>query len=277
MQHSYTQSWADLMPDYITYLEAGKKSPRTVELRVYQIRRLAKDAGLEPAEVKTQHLIDMLSNPRWKPNTVATARASYASFFGWGRDFRRLKKNPAAILPTVKVPAGKPKPASDAAFANALSQATPRVALMVRIGAYAGLRAMEIAQLHSSMVTLSPRKNPKKSRAFLTITGKGSKTRIVPIGIDLADELLAKDGWIFPGRIDGHVSPAYVSKLVSRVLPPGVTCHKLRHRFATRAYRNSGHNLRALQKLMGHASIATTQVYTDVDDDELWATALSAA
>lgn len=221
--------------------------------------------------------IASLANPRWSPNTAATARASYASFFGWAHDYEHLPANPASRLPSVKVPQGKPKPASDAAVANALANAPERTRLMIKIGTLAGLRAMEIAQLHSSQVTVVRKKKARKSRAHLTIQGKGSKTRIVPITLALADEILAHDGYVFPGRIQGHVSPAYVSKLVSRALPPGVTCHKLRHRFATRAYANSGHNLRALQKLMGHSSIATTQVYTDVDDAELWATALSAA
>jgi integrase len=176
----------------------------------------------------------------------------------------------------VKVPQGKPKPASDEALAKALKKAPPRTQLMVRLGALAGLRAMEIAGLHSDAVTIIRKKKRSKTKAFLTIKGKGSKTRIVPVTLDLAEEIQAKNGYVFPGRIDGHISPAYVSKLVSRVLPPGVTCHKLRHRFATRAYRN-GKDLRALQKVLGHSSIATTQIYVDVSDDTLWAVALSAA
>ena len=110
------------------------------------------------------------------------------------------------------------------------------------------------------------------------MVGKGSKTRIVPIADELALQLMSDEpGYLFPGRMSGHVSPAYVSRLVSQTLPPGVTCHKLRHRFATRAYRNSGHNLRAVQMLLGHSNISTTQIYTDVDGDDLRLAALSAA
>jgi integrase len=257
MEPTHAPTWAELIPPYTDYLVSGRKSPRTVELRLYQLRRLHTATGLDPASITSQHLIDMLKNPNWMPNTAATARASYASFFSWALDFEHLQHNPAARIPSVKVPQGKPKPASDAAVANALAQAPERTRLMIRIGTLAGLRAMEIAQLHSSAVTIVRKKKAKKSRAHLTITGKGSKTRIVPISIDLADEILAHNGYVFPGRIDGHVSPAYVSKLVSRALPPGVTCHKLRHRFATRAYANSGNNIRALQMLLGHSSIAT--------------------
>lgn len=52
--------------------------------------------------------------------------------------------------------------------------------------------------------------------------------------------------------------------------------HKLRHRFATRAFRHGGRNLLAVQRLLGHSSVATTQRYTAVDDDELRAAALAA-
>lgn len=101
---------------------------------------------------------------------------------------------------------------------------------------------------------------------------------LTPLYAKFGKQLLAHPpGPIFPGRVNGMISPAYVSKLLSAVLPEGVTGHKLRHRFATRAYRNSNHNLRAVQQLLGHASIATTQVYTEVDSDELRQAALSAS
>lgn len=280
MEPTHTPTWQELIPPFSAYLTAGKKSPRTVELRLYQLRRLQRATKLEPAEITSQHLIDMLANPNWMPNTAATARASYASFFRWAYGLGHLEADPALVLPSVKVVPGEPKAASDDAVAEALAQAPARTALMVRIGALAGLRAMEIAQLHSRDVHITierTKKGKKRKRAHLQITGKGSKTRIVPIALELAYEILDRDGYVFPGRIDGHVSPAYVSKLVSRALPPGVTCHKLRHRFATRAYANSGNNIRALQKLLGHASMATTQIYTHVSDHELWTVALGAA
>lgn len=110
----------------------------------------------------------------------------------------------------------------------------------------------------------------------LRVRGKGEKVRVVPISSHLAGLILEHDGPAFPGQIDGHLSAGYVSKLISRALPEGVTAHMLRHRFATKAY-GASKNLRAVQELLGHASVATTQVYTAVDDDDLRTAAAAAA
>lgn len=66
-----------------------------------------------------------------------------------------------------------------------------------------------------------------------------------------------------------------VGRLVAAALPDRWTMHTLRHRFATRAYRGT-RNLRAVQTLLGHASIATTERFTAVDDDEIRAAAMAA-
>jgi hypothetical protein len=99
----------------------------------------------------------------------------------------------------------------------------------------------------------------------------------VPIGDDLAAAIAADnaDGYLFPGDEDGHLSPRWVGKLMAGALPDHWTAHTLRHRFATRAYRGS-RNLRAVQTLLGHSSVATTERYTAVDDDEIRAAMMAA-
>jgi integrase/recombinase XerC len=266
------ESWLDMMPAWTAHMRSARRSPRTIELRTYQVRRFFLATGLEVRDVKLDHLRNYMDNPKWKPNTCQVVRSSLAGFFSFANDEGYLKKNPSRRLASPKVPNGIPKPASDQAVADALEKAKPMVRLMVQLGMYVGLRAMEIAQVRTDDVTIT------SEGATLRIVGKGSKTRIVPISDETAELIIYNpEGYVFPGRIEGHIAPATVSRYVSLVLPPGVTCHKLRHRYATRAYRHSGHNLLALQRLMGHASPATTSGYADVDDDELWATSLSAA
>lgn len=264
-------TWSQLIPLYADYLKSGTLSPRTIELRLYHLGRIRRFLGIQPYHVTLDHLNSYTKDRDWAPNTRAVVRASMSVFFRWAVDNEHLEKNPAAKLMPIRVPAGKPKPASDEAVKDAYAIADPRTWLMVALGTRGGLRAMEIAQVHTKDLAHD------EGGYSIRILGKGGKTRLVPVDDDLAEMVLNRPpGYVFPGRINGHISPAYVSRLVSKVLPPGVTCHKLRHRFATRAYRGSGHNLRAVQELLGHSSIATTQIYTGVDSDELRKAALSA-
>lgn len=275
-----TPTWDSLLPLYAEYLESAGRPATTVNLRCGQIRRVARELDVTPIEVSTELLVRFMRNDQWADNTRATWRASLSGFFRWAHGMNYLPTNPALMLPTVRVPHGQPKPASDAALEHAAMYADMRTALMVELGRRAGLRCMEIATLrreHIVVDVITDRKGKKRKVHSLRIKGKGGKTRTVPVAKDLGKKLLALPaGPIFRGRVDGHISPAYVSKLLSRVLPDGVTGHKLRHRFATEAYRGSGHNLRAVQQLLGHSSVATTQVYTEVDSDELRQAALSA-
>lgn len=266
-------TWEELLSDYERDLRSSKRSPNTIRQRTHGMRRFLRTIpGLAPNEVTRDDLVRFLDRDDWAPNTSAVSRANVSGFFTWCYDTERLEANPAKKLPSVKVPAGKPKPASDAALEQALSSASPRTVLMVRLGEKCGLRAMEIAAIHTRDL------EQDELGWTLRVLGKGSKVRMVPLSEDFARELLNREpGYVFPGRASGHVSPAYVSRLVSAVLPPGVTAHKLRHRFATRAYRGSGNNLRAVQELLGHSSIATTQTYAGIGDDQLRQAALSAS
>lgn len=278
-------TWASLLPLYAKYLESAGRPQTTIRLRVGQIQKVARTLDVTPLEVTTEMLVDFMGNRAWADNTRATWRASLSGFFKWASGMGHLPTNPAAMLATVRVPHGTPKPATDAALEHAAARLDLRTGLMLELGRRAGLRCMEIATLRrehvmTETVTVKTKKGKKKQRVLyaLRITGKGGKTRTIPIAEDLGLKLLAlQPGPIFKGRIGGHVSAAYVSKLLSSVLPDGVTGHKLRHRFATDAYRNSGHNILAVKQLLGHSSVATTQVYAEVSNDELRSAALSAS
>lgn len=195
----------------------------------------------------------------------------------------------------MRAAAPAPRPAPDAVWSAAIAGADPRVRLMLRLAAEAGLRRAEIARVHRRDLTRGP------AGAALLVHGKGGKLRVVPLGDDLAaaiagvrsadtskgvrqtdtltDGVSETDpivGYLFPGDEDGHLSPRWVGKLMAGALPDHWTAHTLRHRFATRAYRGS-RNLRAVQTLLGHSSVATTERYTAVDDDEIRAAAMAAS
>ena len=140
----------------------------------------------------------------------------------------------------------------------------------------AGLRVSEALSLTAADAPLG---------ATLRITGKGAKTRIVPVlpQIGAAVEAyrarlpfgLAPADALFRARRGGPLSPRHVQATVQRLrgrlgLPDSATPHALRHSFATHLL-GAGADLRSLQELLGHASLSTTQKYTAVDAERLLA------
>ncbi len=118
----------------------------------------------------------------------------------------------------------------------------------------------------------------------LTVTGKGNKTRMVPVlqnVLTLIQEYAAlcphplpADGPMFVGARGGPLSPRIIQLAMARLrgglgLPDSATPHALRHSFATHLLGRGG-DLRAIQELLGHASLSTTQVYTGIDTERLF-------
>lgn len=109
------------------------------------------------------------------------------------------------------------------------------------------------------------------------VHGKGDKDRTIPLHEDIAAQILAAGpGWLFPTpRSDGHLTPNYVGVVITQALPRGWSAHSLRRRFATSTYDAS--HLRAVQLLLGHTSLATTQVYIGSRAEGLRAALVSVA
>lgn len=135
-----------------------------------------------------------------------------------------------------------------------------------------GLRASELVSL--------PRSAALAGRPLLAITGKGGKQRLVPISSRAREALqrwlavpTSNPRWLFPSRT-GHISRIRLYQLIKEfaasagIDPTRVSPHVLRHAFATHLLEG-GADLRTLQTLLGHADIATTQIYTHVDSRRL--------
>ncbi|SDU50334.1 tyrosine-type recombinase/integrase [Gordonia westfalica] len=259
--------WSADIQDYESELIAGNLTAQTRALRVYHLRRFAADHPLSPLGTITRtDLIAWLAAHDWSAETRRSYRASLRRFFAWAHACGRVAVDPAATLPAIRPPRALPRPTPDVVLAAGLAGADERVRLMLELIDACGLRRGEVCRIHSRDVV------PDLVGYSLRIQGKGGNVRIVPVPARLARQIIDAAGWVFPGAIEGHLSPRRVGELVAEALPDGWTAHTLRHRFATRAYSVS-HDLRAVQELLGHAKPETTAIYTMIQPDRLRAVA----
>ncbi|MFS0396158.1 tyrosine-type recombinase/integrase [Corynebacterium striatum] len=225
----------------------------TIKTRLYHVSAAADFLGGEPSAWTRAAVEDYLAAGDWAPATRRSIHASLKAYCRWCPDIDGA--GPLAEIPAPRVPRSLPRPASEDAVMAALRAAGPREQLMIELMAYGGLRRGEVARVKGSDV----------QGQWLRVEGKGGHVRLVPLPPHLARRIAAHGtGWLFPGQINGHLSPRRVTELVGEVLPAGVTPHALRHRFATRVYAQSG-DIVALSMLLGHAKLDTTMVYTQVD------------
>lgn len=279
---SIPTEWDADVSAYLRHLAAKAAPKTTIGTRRQQLAQAARAlAPLAPGDVTLDALTDYLAAQPWAAETLRGHRNALHAFFQWRYRTGRAPSDPTENLPAVPASSPAPRPTPDRIVkATMTTTVDPRSRLMLRIACELGLRRAEVAGVNSRDVV------DGDTGAMLRVIGKGAKLRLVPISDELAGLLEQgprawdpdgeRGGFVFPGRDGGHLSPRYVGELCAEALPGDWTMHSLRHRFATRAYRGT-RNLRAVQELLGHTSVATTQRYTAVDEDELRAAMRSAA
>ena len=271
--------------DYLASLKHQRRlAPATLEnyrraLGVLLTLREGKPlATMEPNEVR--RAVALLHGKGLSPRTLALALSAWRGWFRWLARHRGFSANPVLGIRAPK--AGRPLPkALSVEAAQRLLDAKVNVSplalrdrAMFELLYSSGLRLAELVSLDVGDGRLDLREGE------VTVTGKGAKTRTVPVGAKareaLAAWLAARAGLtqagekaLFVGARGARISRAVVgarlaawarrSGLAERVHP-----HMLRHSFATHMLQSS-QDLRAVQELLGHASISTTQVYTHLD------------
>ncbi len=218
-------------------------------------------------------------SPRSLAREVSAVRTLFAYLQRrWGIEVAAL-----SLVETPKVGRSKPKPVSeDAARAliaetgrrDAADWVEARDAAILLLLYGCGLRISEALGLTAGLLPLGD---------TLRITGKGNKTRIVPVLPVVAEACaryatlcpfdLERDQPLFRGVRGGPLQPRATQALMQDLrgrlgLAPSATPHALRHAFATHLLAHGG-DLRAIQELLGHASLSTTQVYADVETARL--------
>lgn len=265
------RAWRAEIESWTTALQAASCTAQTIETRTDHIRRLAR--AMEPTppwEVTSEALTQWAGAQHWARETRRSVYSSIRRFYAWGVQTERVSESPAQTLPSVRPAPPCPRPAPEGVYRQALARADLRSRVIVRLAAEAGLRRAEIAQVSRRDVMAD------LGGFSLLVHGKGGKERIVPLSPMLAREMsllfdrtpVTVERWLFPSpkSCAGHLTPRHVGKLASAVLPDAWTLHPLRHRFATRSYAVD-RDLIAVQTLLGHASVATTQRYVRPPDD----------
>ena len=243
--------------------------------------------GLTPATVDYKALrrwAARLSQKGAAPRTMARKLASTRSLFRSLLEHGQIASNPADLLPAPKLPHSLPKtlkPADISRLLERIPAATPleqRDRALFELAYSSGLRAEELVDLDVGSVEFDSEQ--------VRVEGKGSKTRFVPVGEPALRSIAAylergrgalaaaeADPALFLSKSGRRLSTSDVRRRLRiwarhAATQTGVHPHALRHSFATHLLEG-GADLRAIQTMLGHASISTTQVYTRVESARL--------
>jgi integrase/recombinase XerC/integrase/recombinase XerD len=292
-------SWQDALAaldDDLRRRAAAAKTVRAYAIDCRQLAAWATAARIEPDAVDLRTLrryVAGLSRAGQSPSTIARKLAAARALFRVQVALHRRAENPADLLSAPKRPQRLPrvlKPADVAALLDRIPTSTPlelRDRALFELAYASGLRAEELVSLELGSVDFDAES--------VRIEGKGGKTRLVPVG---EHALRAVGRYLERGRpaLDveqgaarSGAAPLFLSKSGRRLgtsdvrrrlrtwsrqaLGPAPALadahpHALRHSFATHLLEG-GADLRAIQELLGHATISTTQVYTRVESARL--------
>ena len=270
-----------LFKDYAYYLKIERSlSPNTVAGYCSDVSLFLEESGLEPEAVRAADIIDYLSarSDALSKRSQARLLSALRSFFDWMILEGAVKKNPCDGVDAPKIGRYLPEVLSVQEVDDIISSvdtSTPtglrdRAILEVLYGC--GLRVSEAVNLKISDIY--------SKEGFLRIVGKGDKERIVPLG-EMAAEAL--DAWfgartepckgfedtVFLNRFGRSLSRVSMFNMVKKQalaagVTKGISPHTFRHSFATHLVEN-GADLRAVQEMLGHESILTTEIYTHID------------
>lgn len=291
------EAFAEALGEYEDYLRYEKaRSPET--LRAYtsdltELFRFAQSSGLgSPWEIELDHLREWLGRgfERREARTTLSRKASSArSFYAWGHGRGKLATNPALRIQSPRGHRSLPKVLSSQDMENLLGlleeelREDPDNALALRTNAViellygSGVRVAELCGLNLSDVNTE--------RRTITVTGKGNKQRTIPVG---APAIRAIDRWVRHGRIQWVKTAENalfvgvrgkragsrqiredLNTVLDRATSSGATgAHVFRHTAATHMV-DGGADIRAVQEMLGHSTLATTQIYTHVSVERL--------
>jgi integrase/recombinase XerC len=298
---SADESIALQMSRWLTHLRAERRlSPKTLEAYARDLRQcldflcqhwgervtLARFAALETTDIRA-----FMAMRRADEVAGRSLMRTLAGLRSFGRFLEREGRGKLGALSAIRAPKvakSLPKPiqmdaAKRLADADERAGETRETWVLARDAAVMALLYGSGLRI-SEALGLKRREVPRPGEGdVLIVTGKGNKTRMVPVlhnvltliaeYVALCPYPLPAEGPIFVGARGGPLSPRIIQLAMERLrgalgLPDSATPHALRHSFATHLLSRGG-DLRAIQELLGHASLSTTQVYTGIDTERL--------
>lgn len=271
-----------MIDDFLSYLHVERRmSAHTLDAYRRDLAALAGWASAnefgDPSALATDRVRAFIAAERRRglsPKSLQRRLSACRSFYQWLLKHGHIAANPAASIRAPKSPRKLPQ-VLDADEAARLVEVPTDAPLGLRDRALlelfysSGLRLSELCALRWRDLALDD--------GLVTVTGKGNKQRSVPVGTHArralrdwrADRAAGNDAPVFPGRGGAPISQRAVQLRVKQLaqrqgLFKHVHPHMLRHSFASHVLESSG-DLRGVQELLGHADIATTQIYTHLD------------
>jgi integrase/recombinase XerC len=286
-----------LLAGYVRHLRA-QRNLAAHTIRAYQTDLLNLFTHLDRLGIDSLDKVDLRALRSWlaKQHTVGLARttlqrraAAARVFFAWAHEAGHITTDPAANLRSPKTARVLPPTLDRTMAAQMLDEAIAAARETGRPIATRDVALLEV--LYSTGIRVSELcgldlNDLDRERRVIRVFGKGSKERTVPLG---APALRAVDAWIvrarsqlmtdqsgqavFIGERGKRIDPRVVRRVVHRSLrmtegAPDLGPHGLRHAMATHLLEG-GADLRSVQEILGHASLATTQIYTHVTDERL--------
>jgi len=246
--------------------------------------------GRSPTKMTIRELSDFISflkDRKLAPSSISRHVVAVRMFYKFLQLEGAVTENPGELLATQKMWHRIPKVLTPGAIDRFLASPKKWESLSIRDKAI--LELMYATGCRVSEVSNMTLNNLRMDERYCIVEGKGSKQRVVPLGqraIDAIQEYLAtlrpalargKDSlnspWVLLSRSGKRLRREAIWELVKRYavragIDPNVSPHTLRHSFATHLLAG-GADLRLIQEMLGHASIATTQIYTQVDNSRL--------
>lgn len=267
--------------DYLGLFEQDQRrrglQPNTLKLRNRQLNLFQREVGPIELAVRDdiQGFLDGRRTSKGDPigaKTRSCYLTTFSAFFDWGIEAELWGASPITKSMRPKVSPGVPNPIPEADLERALAGApSPMLKCWIVLEAYGGLRCQEVAMMEHGDIRVA------EDRIFIRAAKGGKQDYVSGIHPKILEAMAEYEAPEPTGRLWPKATPSSVSQRINRYyhgIGISHTAHKNRHRFGTRVWAVKRDPF-ALQRALRHANIATSQIYTKIDDEPTRAAVLA--